>query len=103
VLIEGQRVLKECRLIGAVAGIALGVHDFAPSRRSLREIGIVQWDREIAGMFDAPEGSRAAQVAQTAYRAYAEQVREAFRRGLAGERTTANDVGGSCAAILNVR
>ena len=39
---EGQRVLKECRLLNSVAGIALGIHDFAPSRRSLREIGVIQ-------------------------------------------------------------
>jgi hypothetical protein len=38
-LYEGQRVLKECRLINATAGIALGIHDFAEARRSLTEIG----------------------------------------------------------------
>jgi len=100
---EGQRVLKECRLINATAGIALGIHDFAASRSSLREIGIVQWDQEINDMFKVPAGSRAAQSAQTAYRAYAEQVKQAFRKGLAGEATTANDVNGSCNNIFNVR
>ena len=43
---EGQRLLKECRHLNAAAGIALGIHDFAPARRTLREIGIVQWSRE---------------------------------------------------------
>jgi hypothetical protein len=47
-------------------------------------------------------GSRAAGSAQTAYRSYADQVREAFRKGLAGEKTTASDVKGSGNAILNV-
>jgi hypothetical protein len=102
-MFEGQRVLMECRLINSTAGIALGIHDFAASRRNLREIGIVQWDREIDVMFKVPSGSRAAASAQAAYRAYAEQVREAFRRGLAGEKTTASDVKGSCNAILNAQ
>ena len=100
---EGQRVLKECRLINSTAGIALGIHDFAAARRNLREIGLVQWDREIADMFKVDSSSRAAQAALTAYRAYAEQIRQAFRKGLAGEKTVANDVNGTCAAILNVR
>lgn len=100
---EGQRVLKECRLINATAGIALGIHDFAASRSNLREIGVVQWDREIDEMFKVPAGSRGAQTAQNAYRAYAEQIKQAFRKGLAGEATTANDVNGSCNAIFNVR
>ena len=103
VLYEGQRVLKECRLINATAGIALGIHDFAATRRSLREIGVVQWDQEIVGMFKVPAGSRAAKSAQAAYRAYAEQVKEAFRKGLAGEATTASDLKGSCNAIFTVR
>jgi hypothetical protein len=101
VLYEGQRVLKECRLINATAGIALGIHDFAPGRRSLHQIGLVQWDQEIVGMFKVPSGSRAAQGAQSAYRAYAEKIKEAFRKGLAGEKTTASDVNGSCNAIFN--
>jgi hypothetical protein len=102
-MFEGQRVLMECRLINSTAGIALGIHDFAASRRSLREIGIVQWDREIDVMFKVASGSRAAGSAQLAYRHYAEQVREAFRKGLAGEKTTASDVKGSCNAILNAQ
>ena len=85
-LYEGQRTLKECRLINATAGIALGIHDFAARRRNLREIGVVQWDQEIAGMFKVPEGSRAARAAEVAYRAYAEQVKQAFKKGLAGEK-----------------
>jgi hypothetical protein len=100
-LFEGQRVLMECRLINSTAGIALGIHDFAAGRRNLREIGIVQWDREIDVMFKVPAGNRAAQSAQTAYRTYAEQVAGAFRRGLAGEKTTASDLKGSCTAILD--
>jgi hypothetical protein len=102
-MFEGQRVLMECRLINSTAGIALGIHDFAASRRSLREIGIVQWDRELDVMFKVPSGSRAAASAQAAYGSYAEQVKEAFRRGLAGEKTTASDVKGSCNAILNAQ
>ena len=39
---EGQRLLKECRHLNSTAGIALGIRDFAPLRRSVREIGIVQ-------------------------------------------------------------
>ena len=102
-MFEGQRVLMECRLINSTAGIALGIHDFAASRRSLREIGVVQWDRELDVMFKVPSGSRAAASAGTAYRAYAEQVREAFRRGLAGGKTTASDLKGSCNAILDAQ
>ena len=102
-LFEGQRILKECRLINATAGIALGIHDFAARRRSLREIGLVQWDREITEMFRAPKGSRAAQSGETAYRQYAEQIKLAFSKGLAGEQTTSSDVFGSCAGIFNVQ
>jgi hypothetical protein len=100
---EGQRTLKECRLINSTAGIALGIHDFAADRRSLREIGLVQWDQEVVGMFKVPAGSRAAQSAQVAYRNYAEQVKQAFRKGLAGQKTVASDLNGACNAILNVR
>ncbi len=102
-LYEGQRVLQECRLINAAAGIALGLHDFVPGRRSLKEIGIVQWDREVVGMFTPPGSRGFTPNAQKAYRAYAEQVNQAVRKGLAGNKTTANDVDGSCSAIFNVQ
>jgi hypothetical protein len=98
---EGQRVLKECRLLNSVAGIALGIHDFAPSRRSIREIGIIQWDQELAEMFSLPKGTRLAQTAQNAYRIYADQIKLALHKGLAGEKMTSTDVDGSCTAILN--
>jgi hypothetical protein len=102
-LFEGQRTLMECRLLNSTAAIALGIHDFAANRRNLREVGLVQWERELDLMFKVPPDSRAAASAQAAYRLYAEQVREAFRRGLAGERTTAAHVKGSCNAILDVQ
>lgn len=54
-------------------------------------------------MFKVPEGSRAAQSAPNAYRGYAEQIRQAFRKDLAGEKTTASDVNGGCAAVINAR
>lgn len=97
---EGQRVLKECRLLNSVAGLALGIHDFAPNRRSLREIGVIQWDRELDEMFSLPRGTRLAQTAQNAYRQYADQVTQAFRKGLAGEKTAPADVDGNCSAIF---
>jgi len=100
---EGQRVLKECRLLNSLAGIALGIHDFAPSRRNIREIGVIQWDRELAEMFSLPKGTRLAQAAQNAYRAYTEQVKLALRKGLNGEKTVAADVDGSCNAIFSVQ
>ena len=100
---EGQRVLKECRLLNSVAGIALGIHDFAPSRRSLREIGVIQYDQELVEMFSLPKGSRVAQTAQNIYRAYTDQVKLAFRKGLDGQPTTAADVDGSCNAIFSAR
>jgi hypothetical protein len=92
---EGQRQLKECRALNAIAGIALGIHDFAPNRHAIREIGIVQWDQEITDMFS---GSR---LGQTAYRTFAEQTKAAMNKGMAGEKTTANDIGGACTATLN--
>jgi hypothetical protein len=98
---EGQRVLKECRLLNSVAGIALGIHDFAPNRRNLREIGVIQWDRELDEMFSLPRGTRLAQAAQNAYRQYADQVKQAFRKGLAGEKTAPADVDGACSAIFS--
>ena len=96
----GQRVLKECRLLNSVAGISLGIHDFAPGRRNIREIGVIQWDRELDEMFSLPKGTRLAQTAQNAYRLYADQVKVAFRKGLAGEKTSPTDLDGSCGAIL---
>jgi hypothetical protein len=98
---EGQRVLKECRLLNSLAGIALGIHDFAPNRRSLREIGVIQWDRELDEMFSLPRGTRLAQTAQNAYRQYSDQVKLAFRKGLAGEKTMPSDVDGACSAIFS--
>jgi len=95
---QGQRVLKECRLMNSLAGIALGIHDFAPQRRNIREIGIIQWDQELAEMFDMPKPSS---LAQTAYRQYAAQIKVAFQRGLAGQKTTSSDIDVSCNAIFN--
>lgn len=100
-LFEGQRTLMECRQINATAGVALGIHDFAARRRNVREVGVVQWDQELSRMFKVPSGSRAEKAAQAAYRVYAEQVKLAFRKGLAGEKTTRSDVSGSCTAILS--
>jgi len=99
---EGQRTLKECRLINATAGIALGIHDFAAHRRSLREIGVIQWDQEVSGMFKVPARSSAEKVAQMAYQVYADQVQQAFRKGLAGDKTGSTDLKGSCVNILSV-
>ena len=98
---EGQRALKECRLINSTAGIALGIHDFAARRRNLREIGVVQWEEDLVDMFKVPPGSRAERSAQAAYRLYAEQVAGALRRGLSGQKTTPSDLSGNCSAILN--
>ena len=91
---EGQRLLKECRHLNAVAGIALGIHDFTPARKTLREIGIVQWSQEISEMFG---GGR---LAQSAYRVYAEQIKQAVNQGIAGEKTTASNVDGNCASTF---
>jgi hypothetical protein len=98
---EGQRALKECRLINSTAGIALGIHDFAARRHNLREIGVLQWDKEIAEMFEVPSGSPEARSAEAAYRIYAEQIAQAFRRGLDGQKTLSGDLNGSCGAILD--
>jgi hypothetical protein len=92
---EGQRLLKECRHLNSAAGIALGIHDFAGGRRAIREIGIVQWDREITDMFGS------GRVAQAAYRVYAEQIKRAVTKGLAGDKTTASDVDGSCSTTFS--
>lgn len=100
---EGQRVLKECRLLNSIAGIALGIHDFAPGRRNLREIGVVQWDQEITDMFGLVKGARPGATAQSAYRSYAEQVTHALHTGLAGRKLTPNDAGGNCNAIFNAK
>jgi hypothetical protein len=100
---EGQNVLRECRQLNSLAGIALGIHDFAPSRRNLREVGIIHFDQEIIEMFSLPKGTRLAQTAQNAYRTFSEQVKLALRKGLAGEKTTSTDIEGGCTSILNVQ
>jgi hypothetical protein len=100
---EGQRLLKECRLLNSVAGIALGFHDYAVNRRNIREIGIVQWEQEVTDMFSVPAGSSAAESAQRAYRTYADQVKAALNKGLAGQHTTASDMDGNCNTTFNAR
>jgi hypothetical protein len=100
---EGQRLLKECRLLNSVAGVALGLHDFAAGRRNIREIGVIQWDQEVKDMFSVPPGSSAAESAQRAYRTYADQIKIAFRKGLAGQHTTASDVDGNCNTTFNAK
>jgi hypothetical protein len=70
-------------------------------RRNIREIGVIQYDQEIIEMFSLPKGTRVAQTAQNIYRAFADQVKAAFRKGLDGQKTTAADVDGSCNAIFN--
>ena len=40
-------------------------------------------------------------MAQAAYRTFAEQVRTALNKGIAGEKTTPGDVDGNCAATFN--
>ena len=100
---EGQRLLKECRLLNAVAGIALGFHDYAANRRNIREIGLVQWEQEITDMFSVPAGSRAAESAQRAYLTYADQVQLALNKGLAGQHMTAGDLNGNCNTTFNAR
>ena len=100
---EGQRVLKECRLVNSLAGIALGIHDFAPGRRQIREIGIIQWDQELAEMFGLRPGATIPAAVQNAYRTYSQQTALALRRGVAGEKTTASDIDGSCTAIFNAQ
>jgi hypothetical protein len=100
---EGQRLLKECRLLNSVAGIALGFHDYAVTRRNIRELGIVQWEQEITDMFSVPAGSSAADSAQRAYRTYAEQIKMALNKGLAGQHMTASDIDGNCNTTFNAR
>jgi hypothetical protein len=100
---EGQRLLKECRLLNSVAGIALGFHDYAANRRNIREIGLVQWEQEITDMFSVPSGSRAAESAQRAYLTYAEQIQLALHKGLAGQYMTAGDLNGNCNTTFNAR
>ena len=57
----------------------------------------------LTGMFDVDPASRQARMAQAAYRTYADQVKEAFRRGLTGQKTTAADLHGNCGAILDAK
>ena len=100
---EGQRLLKECRLLNSVAGIALGFHDYAANRRNIREIGLVQWEQEITDMFSVPAGSRAAESARRAYLIYADQIRLALEKGLAGQHMTPSDLNGACNTTFNAR
>ena len=87
----------------SVAAIALGFHDYAPNRRNIREIGIVQWEQEITDMFSVPAGSQAAASALQAYRAYADQIKVSLNKGLAGQHTTASDMDGNCNTTFNAR
>ena len=100
---EGQRALMECRLTNAIAALGLGIHDFAPTRRNLRELGIIQWEQELLEMFGARGGAPMSRTAQAAFRTYATQVKQALRNGLAGKQTTSSDVAGGCTGVLNAK
>ena len=52
-LFEGQRILKECRLINAAAGIALGIHDFAAAAPIFVRSGLVSGTRDHRHVQDA--------------------------------------------------
>jgi hypothetical protein len=52
-------------------------------------------------MFRVDPGSRLEKTAQTAYRAYAKQVSDVFRKGLAGQKITTADLQGNCGTILS--
>ena len=54
----------------------------------------MQWNQEIKQMFSG------GQLAQAAYRVYAEQVTQAVKKGIAGEGITSSDVDGNCAATF---
>jgi hypothetical protein len=99
---EGQRALKECRLMNSTAGIALGIHDFRrappqPSRDWRGPMG--PGDRgDVRGAGRQPR-RRAAPTWPTA--STPSQILQAFRKGLDGRKTLAGDLNGSCSAVLD--
>lgn len=83
-----QRELLRCRLVNSISGIALGISDFAPSRRSILEIGVVQWDRDIERMFRPPQGTtdvREKKLLEVEYTKYATRVKDVIARKLNGD------------------
>ena len=76
---------------------------FAPNRKNLREVGVIQWEQEILPMFGAGQGAEMSRAGQAAYRTYTDQIKQALRHGLAGQHTTSTDVSGGCTGILNAR
>ena len=64
---EGQRLLKECRLLNWSLEPRWGSTTTPRNHRNIREIGLVQWEQEITDMFSVPPGSPAAESAQRAY------------------------------------
>jgi hypothetical protein len=99
-----QRQLLRCRLINSISGIALGIGDFALTRHSITEIGIVQWGDDIQRLFQPPKVSTDPVLQnrlKDEYVGYAQGATATLTRGLRGTLTTGEDFRErDCDAIL---
>jgi hypothetical protein len=100
------RALLRCRLINSISGIALGISQFMPERRSIEEIGVIQWDKDIERLFRPPTNSSKEDVAtlKEEYAKYAQNSVETMKRALAGQVTTAEQLKDrDCETILGTK
>jgi len=46
---------RQCRMINSIAGVGLGLYQFLPNRKSIEEVGIVQWTVDLERQY--PRGT----------------------------------------------
>jgi len=91
-----QRYLLQCRLINSISGIGLGVNGFLKSRKSIREIGIVQWKRDMEKQFPpVPATSMGGPIVDrwaNAIAQYGDLARTTLTKALSGKPVKAGDL-----------
>lgn len=86
------RELLRCRTINSIAGISLGIKEFSVTAKSILEIGIIQYDKDIRKLFFFSSASNGSPAEIKAYQTYAKGAAETFRRGLQGIATKQSDL-----------
>lgn len=78
---EKARGLLQCRMQNSLVGIALGTNEFLSDRKSIREIGIIQYKSDIEKQFSNGSSS---QWDADGYAAFAESSEAFFVKALRG-------------------
>lgn len=91
-----QRYLLQCRLINSISGIGLGVNGFLKHRKSIQEIGLIQWTRDMEKQFPAapasPAGRHTKDVSANAVDQYGDFARTTLTKALSGKPVESGDL-----------